>query len=542
MARQINNGPFLANDDGKKFIGWTNPDDTETFIQTGNYRHAFPFTSEGIRSAISSIWSTGKPGLVILADVDYAVDSDIQLLPGVSVKGQGGLITLVGDIPDQNFTITGGTRLILSPGVTGFVWNNIDKVSEETNIAENAITDSCIDGIAFIGGKRAIDIGAYNAMGAMRCSFTNLYGMEQTDDYAFDFKNFQHCWFDQIYASTQLDSGSGIRFASMLSSTLYPGNSEFGEIYTFCKNRKNKPITFEASGPAGCILNQLKVYGRLQGNRYGAASPDVISFTTNGTANITVPDASVFQLGSPIVFASTAPTNFTVGVVYFVKTLNTSTNVITLCEDPWGAAITAGSSSSYNASYSGWPSIMFTASNSANSIKNSDFGQLDCEAFGNVAALIVGKTRNCKAFLSEIMTSSTSTALVCRDAEISLETSGINVTQDQSSNFGFSSVWCAPKPYQYNGAGFTLDNTWNGRRVRYTGTADITITVPNTLPKGFVFEITPTGATGIVTFAAAAGGAVFSFGSKLRTAGQYATAKLAVIANKVSSLSGDLQV
>ncbi len=45
MARQINNGPFISDDDGLKFIGWVNPDDSETFVATENYRYAYPFTS-----------------------------------------------------------------------------------------------------------------------------------------------------------------------------------------------------------------------------------------------------------------------------------------------------------------------------------------------------------------------------------------------------------------------------------------------------------------------------------------------------------------
>jgi hypothetical protein len=49
-------------------------------------------------------------------------------------------------------------------------------------------------------------------------------------------------------------------------------------------------------------------------------------------------------------------------------------------------------------------------------------------------------------------------------------------------------------------------------------------------------------ASGIVTFAASSGGAVRSFGDKLRTAGQYATAELKMIANRYYQLSGDLQV
>jgi hypothetical protein len=381
-------------------------------------------------------------------------------------------------------------------------------------------------------------------MGMVWGDFDQLYAFDQTSDHAFDYKNFQHCRFGDHYTSTTLSTGSGFRIASQLSSTLLPGNSIIdGDIYTYCTNRKNRSITIEASGPAGCILNQIKVSGRLQANRYGAGSPDIIVFTTNGTANISVPDGTVFQVGIPVCFHSTVPTNFTVDVVYFVRTI--VGNVITLVENPYDTVdLVAASSSTYNASFSGWPSINITAPLTANSIKNSDFGQIDAEAIGNVCAVVVAKTRNCQMFLAEMSTSNTGTALVCRDAEIGITYNGLaTVTQDLSSNFGFVCVQNnASGPYALSAAAFTPDSGNGWRKIRYTGTTDFTITLPNNLPKGWELEVTTTGATGIITFAASSGGAVLSFGNKQRTAGQNATARVKNIANKVFSLSGDLQV
>jgi hypothetical protein len=499
----------------------------------------------GIAAAVAKIVASGKPGAVLYKAEDYTITADIPLVNDVSHIGISPKITFVGNVPDQGYSATGGTRMILSAGVKCFTWNNVDKGSDETNIATFSLQNVKVFGFAFIGGAKCVDVGAYRAMGPVFCEFDQLYGFDQTSDFAFDFKNFQHCQFGRIYQSQSgsMLTGGGVRFASQLSSVLFPGNSQVtGEIFTYSSNRLNRSIVIEASGPSGCILNQFKVNGRLQGNRYGLASPDTIVFTTNGTDTISVPDGTKFQVGVPVVFVTTAPTNFTLNVVYFV--LSIAGNTLKLVENPYDTvAITAGSSSTYNASFSGWPSVEIRAPLTANSIKNSDFGQIDAEAFGNVCAVLVAKTRNCQMFLAEIMTSQTNTALVTRDSEIAISTAGIIFTQDQSANFGFTKVTNnAGGPFVYSGGSFTLDSAWNGRSVRYTGTSDITITVPNTLPKGFEFEITPTGATGIVTFAAASGGAVFSSGSKLRTLGQYATAKLKNIANKVNGLSGDLQV
>lgn len=507
---------------------------------------AFPFTDSGIRDALERVKQSGKPGIVMLAPVDYQITSDIEMVRNSIIEGQKCALVFSGDIPDAEFSSNGGTRLVVSPGVTAFKWNNVNKGSEEPNIAEESCQGAWIRGVTFIGGKKAIDTGAVNAMGVTWGRFEDLVAFDQTDDYAFDFKNFQHCNFDRIYTSSQLTSGSGIRFASQLSSTLLPGNSSIGEIYTYCKNRLNRSITFEASGVAGSTLNQLKVWGRLQGNRYGAATPEAISMVfTNGSADIAVADNDDFallQIGMPIVFNTTAPTPFETKVVYFVRARGA--NTVQLAETTWASSsISATASGTHTAHCSGWPSLyVFKTFSTSVPFKNGDLGQIDAEAFGNVAAVILAGTRNTVGFMSEMSSSFSGTGLVRRDDGSILSHAGLSsFTEDQSGQQGQCGTTAGSHPFVYSGGSFTLDASWHGRSVRYTGTADITITVPLNLPKGFAMSITPTGATGVVTFAAASGGAIFSK-SGLRTNGQYATARLENIANKVFRLTGDLQV
>jgi hypothetical protein len=500
--------------------------------------------SAGINAAIAAVVASGRPGTVLLDAADYTITTPISLKSNVSLIGVPPALVMIGNVPDAGFTTNGGTRFIVSPGVTALYWNNVDKGSDETNIATFACTGVTCYGITFLGGAKAIDTGAYRAMGVVWSEFDQLFAFDQTSDFAFDFKNFQHTQFGRLYTSTTLTTGSGVRFASQLSSTLLPGNSQVvGEVYTYCANRLNRSIVIEASGPAGCILNQFKVSGRLQGNRYGAGSPDIIAATANATANFAVPDGTKFQVGMPVVFHSTAPTNYTVDVVYFVASI--ASNVITLRENPYDTVdLVAGNSGSFNLSVSGWPSREVRAPNTANSIKNSDFGHIDAEAVGNVCAVLFAKTRNCQAFIAELSTSSTGTGLVCRDAEIGIAYNGIaTITQDLSANFGFVSVQNnAGGPYVLAAAAFTPDSGNNCRNIRYTGTTDFTVTPPTNLPKGYWVEITTGGATGIITFAAPAGGAILALGGKLRTGGQNATVRLKNIANKVYSLSGDTQV
>ena len=572
--------------------------------------------SLGIEVAVSACVAAGG-GTVVYEAADYTITADHTLVSNVSHIGVPGRLTFSGDIPDADYASSGGTRFLLDAGVTGFKFNNTALGSVSSTIAETALSGVEIAGITFVGGLRAIHIGAYLNMGAVWSKFHDLHAFDQTGDWAFDFVNFQHSKFERIYAATQLTAGSGVRFGAALPSTgadtLLPGNSEIGEIYTYCKNRRNRSIMFEAFGPsAGCVLNQVKVFGRLQGNRYGAASPDDIGMSfTSGSANIVVADNAQFAnmvVDMPVAFtADTA--GFAKTTVYFVRTRDAGTNTITLAESMYAtSSINATATTTGTAKCGGFPSLEFVG-RAGNAVKNTDFGQLDAEAFGNVCALNFQKTRNCVGFMSEVMTSATGTALVSRDAEIGITYAGTTtLTQDESTLFHLSNCTnLAGGPFVYSGGSFTLDSAWNSRDVRYTGTSNITITVPNNLPKGFEFSITPTsgltrnvttssGSTtatttdttgfvvgasirgntnipanakvasitnsttfeltvaasasgtvsssigqGIVTFDYQSGGAIFST-SGLRTNGQYATARLENIANRVFRLTGDLQV
>ena len=513
---------------------------------------AFPFNSDGVDAAVAAVVATGKPGVVEYAAVDYTITRDRTLVDYVSHIGVEPELQFVGDVPDADFTCVGGTRFILSPGVTGFKFNNVDKVAEEPDIAVAALKCGKLYGITFIGGKRATDIGAYLAMGPVWWEFDQLYAFDQTDDYAFNIINFQHCQFGRIYTSTQLTAGSGIRLGAALTATLLPGNSTVtGELYTYCKNRKNRSVVIENFGPAGVSgsLNELKVSGRLQGNRYGAASPDTISMlTTSGNANIVISDNAQFdlmQIGMPFTFSSTAPTGFLGSntIVYFVISRNVAANTVTVGEfHDATTPITPTGSGTYTAKCSGYPSVEIKG-NKFNVISNSSFGHIDAEAFGNVCAVYLSRLRGCTGHLAEVMGSATGTALAARDCDATFSMSpGKGLTQDSSGQMGHFGIGVGAQMLKdYSGGSFTLDSTWNGRSVRYTGTSDITITVPMNLPWGFQLDITPTAASGIVTFVAASGGSIYSK-SGLRTNGQYATASLRMISPKVFTLRGDLQV
>jgi hypothetical protein len=529
---------------------------------------AYPLTSDGIDAAIAKVVASGKPGRVRYFAAPYAVSRNHPLISGVSHIAVPPTLQFTGNVPDADFSVAGGTVFNLSAGVTGFPFNNVDKANNEANSATFGLTNVTIYGITFVGGLRAIDIGAMRAMGTLWCRFDELYAFDQTGDYQFDFKNFQHCTFRNIYTSTQLTSGGGIRLGNMLdSNVLLPGNSTIeGEIYSYCKNRKNRSVVIECAGPtnggSAPNLNQIKVSGRLQGNRYQASgTPDPISITTtNLSSTLSVTNAGQFdlcQIGMPVGW-DVAPAGFTAGIAYFVLSRDTQAQTITLGESPYDTVpVTPTSSNTYTGRISGYPAIEIKSAAGC-VIKNSDFGQLDAEAYGNVCAIYIAKTRGCQAHIAEIMTSysysvanvppanSLGTALVCRDAEIGLTYNGAsNFTQDISGNWGFNNCrnLTGGAFLLSSTANFRLDASWNGRKVYWTGNSTtMTVTAPINLPKGFGLEWVNNDPAAIVTFAIDGGGAIRSRNGLRSLAGQGTKVVLTNISNKIYSLSGDTQV
>lgn len=508
-------------------------------------------TSEGIIAAMAEVANRGG-GIVQLLPVEYTIDADIQLISGVHLVGvpNAPFFGASDDVPDFWEIGTNGTRFNLSAGVTAFTWNAADKGSPEANIMANALRQVRIYGIAFSGGLRAIKIGAYQAVGCMFGELDEVYAYNQTGDYAFDIQNCQFFRQGRIRVRNALvGGGGGYRYANSLNTDLFTGDSLIEEIYARCNSPISKGVVFEATGPSGSLLNDVKVTGRIHSSRYGSGTPTTVSMAfTSGSANIVVADNTQFdlcQVGMPVRFASTAPTSFDATITYFVLTRDTGTNTITLGEaDYTVSGVSAGSTASHNTLIAGFPTFMARA-NAGCAVKNSSFGNLACEVTGTLGAVMFSKTRNCDANLNNPSSPFAGHPnTICRDAEIGVTYSGANnITMDESALAGglcnFTNL--AGGAYQHTSGNITLDSSWNGRQVRYSGTGDITITIPRILPRGFKLDLMTTGATGTVTFAGASGLGVWGKAG-LRTNGQYAFVSLRNVSGVGYVLHGDAQV
>lgn len=507
-------------------------------------------TAASIIAARDKVASMGG-GTVQLQAVEYAIDQEIALVSGVHFCGVVPQVTFgaTDKVPDWWVAPTTGTRFAISAGVTAFTWNATDKGSSEGYLMNFALKQAKIYGIAFVGGLRAVKIGAKYAMGCEFGEIDELYCYNQTGEYAIDIQNSQFFKQGRIRCMNNLAAGGGgYRYAaSVASADLLPGDSHIEELYVRSVSRKSKGVVFEAYGATAATLNDVKVTGRIHSSRYGATTPEAANLvTTSGNVDISVPDNTEFdrlQLGMPIQFNTTAPTGFTLKITYFV--IARGANTVRLAEtDNTATGITPTSSNTYAAYVGGYPTLIVRG-DSGCVVKNSSFGNIACEVTGNTGAVYFSNTRNCDANLNNPTTSFVGAGVILRNAEIGITYSGAsNVTVDNSGEQnGWSSFTnLAGGAYPYSGGSFSLDSSWNGRKVRYTGTSDITITVPAGLPDGFEAAFVTTGATGIITFAPASSLSVWSKGGGLRTNGQYASVVLRNIARMRYHLSGDTQV
>ena len=192
----------------------------------------------------------------------------------------------------------------------------------------------------------------------------------------------------------------------------------------------------------------------------------------------------------------------------------------------------------------GWPTFIARGAQSGSAVKNCNFGDLALEVAGNIGMVMFSKTRNCIVNLENSSASFTGTNVICRDAEVGISYGGSDlVGSDETSLTGglCNFVNLAGGAFQYSGGSFSLTSAWNGRKVRYSGTTDITVTIPRRLPPGFEVEFVTTGATGIITITGASGLGVWSKNG-LRSNGQYARIKVSQISPLGYHVTGDTQV
>lgn len=495
--------------------------------------------SAGIIAAMAAAVAQ-KVGVVRLLDTDYTIDQDIQLVSNVALIGIPPKIKYqTGSVPDI-LNIIGGTRFIVSTGITALKWNNADKAAGlEVNIGDFALSYARVYGIAFIGGKSHIDIGAVYAMGALWSQFEELHSFSSTG-FGFNFENFQHITFHNLY-QTQYVAGGGIRWASSLDATaLIPGNSSItGEIYTYTSLREARSIVFECASPLGSQFNQFHSSARIQANRYGGAPVAILGTFTAASANIGVADAtnySYLQVGATVIFAGAAPTPFVANTIYFVAT-RPAANTITLADNPSSVVtIPSGVTNTYTMTSNGHAGLEIIGS--PNSLfTNCEFGNVEVEAASPVCSIILSRTRQSKMFISELMSSVYPTNICGRDASIQISAALMNNITTDVNGDGVVFMNNA-RTFGVFTSSLTISGAGGHQNTRvYDSATDGTVTVPTGLIRGFEQIYMQAGA-GKLTIAPGAGVTIISRGNLFSTTGPGETLYLRSIGKNKYVLSG----
>lgn len=518
--------------------------------------HAFPFNSLGIQSAINAAARLGRPATVVLAGLPYLVDTDITLRRSVAVKGELGDLDYQGYVPDENPAPVSGTILNLAAGVTGFKYNNVDQPNPApTELADTTGTGINIEGINFVGGLRAIHTGAKNILGlsfskVKNCRFFN----QSAEHYIFD--NFMHMEFKNLWAWNSLPgavAGGCVYRASRLrkadnSVALLPGNSVWlGTIFAWTNSFLGRGL--EVMG-LDAQLNELNfASARCQFNRHGPLTAADIVLTANSTQNFVVSDNAQFnlcQIGMPLAIPAGSADSLGLfnGTVYFVVSRDPNTNSITLNDTPLqvSANVTASGNGNVSVKCGGFPGLLL-AGDSTGRVAASNFGNWDLECKGAVAT-VVTRNANGALFIQEIMPSDTSTGFALRNSSIMFEyIDSAPISVDSSSNTACTFRQVNGGSWTHSSGNITLGPEWNNRAVRYTGSSDITVTVPRVLPRGFKCEFYCS-STGQITWVQGTGAVLQNRAATLKTQGSFAETKIQYLSGAsggtVYKVSGDL--
>lgn len=525
----------------------------------------YPRNRAGIVAAVNTFRTMGIDGVIKFEDAVYDVSLDSSSSPiipyrGISFVGVRPSFVFNGHVPDQFFTLTSGTVFDgkNSQGVVDgavFELNNSDQASASSAItasgatlartasqfASNGQGGSLIDGIGARNVTRMFDIGAKNNVGLLYSDVRWCVCENATSDFAFKFHNFQHCKFSYLIAKSTLATGSGFDFsANVDSAVLLPGNSTIEEVYSFATNQGNRGIRFSAisTGAAGSQLNEVRI-SRCQSNRYGSTATRSISVTSTAGSNllsVSASDAAWLKPEMTVVFNVSVPQWGTLNQTYFVQSVDTVANMITLADVPMStSSITWNQSGTYVAQSGGFPS--FSIVGAGNSLITAcGWDGVDVECTGSTSPIVFSRLRNSRATVYECFAAAVGKSIVRRDTSMSLHCNNLTgVTIDDDSNVFSNLTGFGVRNIPVT-ASTTLVGAHHQASIINTGTSAITITVAKDLPRGFGCEMIQ-GSTGQITVAAASGVTITN-AVGLKTSGAQAVVRLVETGKNIYVLTG----
>lgn len=373
---------------------------TSTALATSGVPHTFftPITRDylGIQGAISAAVAAGG-AFVQLEPVRYDLTQGgtntaaISLVAGIQIKGSGYALDN-GTSPISGTILDGGNTVLAA-----FVHNSSDAGTQPTypGLLSGLISNCGFSDLAVINCQYGAKIGALANPGMWHTRISNVYAYN-CSQWGWWFENFQECVFDRV---EDRHCGNGQAYLCSMANYNMGNSSAYHLFHEGNLTNYGRGIVIGSRNSSGigagnatlsgsCTMNDFNVYD-IQGNVSGSRLSVAATMTTS-SANITIPDASKFPIGMPVMFDSSV-NGFRKWLPYFVKTCNTSTNVITVSDQMGrGNVLTSNGNTVVNIIGAGFPSVEHAAYDSASTLQECTIDGADIECVSITNFLLQG--------------------------------------------------------------------------------------------------------------------------------------------------------
>ena len=279
-------------------------------------------TYGGIMDAVAlaqTAIAAGKTAMVKFQPELYDISSAgiaLPVLSGLTYEGSDYVL-------DSGLNITGGTIIqgnntfdVFAANVTA---NGAPPATMSALHAEGVYSAHIRD-LSIFRARRGITLGAKWKAGVYKGSVKRVRVVDNSD-WGVYFENSQYSDFESISVGPQAGLGSGAgRWCSSIPTTLFNyGNHKIIGLFSEDGDYRTRGWCFHAYGGLGSsngvAFNDINVF-KAQRNCNGTKIT-VAATMVNGSADITVPDASVFPVDMPVT-VSASVNGLSVNAVYFV--------------------------------------------------------------------------------------------------------------------------------------------------------------------------------------------------------------------------------
>jgi len=339
----------------------------------------------GIEIAQSAAFVSGG-GVVHLKAVTYDIGSNtIQPRNGVALVGSGYTLNTGNSVVAGTILQGDGTAPVI-----GHNW--VDGVTPPASIPEIR-SGVCyrpeVRNLAIKGGTYGIKAGALYKGG---CYFGVLSGLhvEDCSEWAIWLENWQYSTIEHIYTRAASTSKGHQWYGASSNTVFNHGNLQMQELFAESGGTRTRGIVFMARG-TGTAFNDVHVR-KLQRNATGAKL-SVAATMANGSADITVPDASQFPVDIPVTVTASV-NGFTKWASYFV--IYSSGTTIRVSDSMGGTAKSATGSTAVNIDTYGYPGLEVVGYGiqGANVIQPGSWTALDLEGVGTTMCVVQNANPN----------------------------------------------------------------------------------------------------------------------------------------------------